>query len=105
MKFQVFFLISMLFAFAAGCSDTSDYSGKYQASNPDEEDTFVVLELKPGGKGVWTFDDEDAFFKWESRGKRIWLHTKTGGVITGNIEGKNIRIELPGVGIFLFRRI
>jgi hypothetical protein len=37
-------------------------------------------------------------FKWEVRGKEIWLRTNLGGVILGKIIGEAIEIDLPVAG-------
>lgn len=104
MKNFAFLWIIFLIAFT-GCGKTKDFSGQYEAHNPDRGKPPVILELKPDGKGVWAFDDNEVSFKWEVRGKEIWLHTKAGGVIVGNMKGKSIWIQLPGVGEFRFMRV
>lgn len=83
------------------CGKGQEMSGKYEAVS--EKRGNIVLELKHDGSGVWMFDDDEAFFKWEARQGNVWIHTKDGGVIVGHMEDKAIRISLPGIGEFVFK--
>ena len=88
------------------CSRRYETAGKYEELNPINKDFSIVLDLKPDGKGVWTAGDEVIDFKWEVRGQDIWLHTKSGGVISGRIvEDNSIDITLPGIGNFFLKRV
>ncbi len=104
-KKTIFLVSSILLVFAMSCGNDGKLSGKYEAENPDRENAVVILELKPGGKGVWSFEENEAFFKWDAGGGGIRLRTKSGGVIEGKIEAGSIRIALPGTGEFLFRPV
>lgn len=84
-----------------GCSGGVDVSGRWLADGKDGE---VLLILDDGGKGSWATADDDISFIWEQRGKEIWLHTRAGGVLVGKVREQNeIRFDLPGVGLLVFR--
>ncbi len=90
-------------ALAAACSDPSHLIGKYQ-SLPEAEH-FVLLDLQPNGQGTWETDFDVVAFRWKQRGQEIWLHTRTGGVITGDIaEATRLKVDLPGVGMIVLER-
>lgn len=93
-------LTTMIICFAS-CEKERDPTGKYEAVSSNRGS--VVLELKEDGSGVWMFNDDEAFFKWEVKDGSVWLHTKEGGVIAGRFEGDSIRILLPGIGEFVFK--
>ncbi|MBA4395109.1 MAG: hypothetical protein C0407_16280, partial [Desulfobacca sp.] len=57
-------------------------------------------------QGFWTRGDESVMFKWEIKNKKIWLHTKSGSLISGNIiNADRIEIKLPGAGIIVFKKV
>lgn len=85
------------------CSDPSLLVGKYQS--PPEAERRVVLELLPNGEGTWETDFDVVSFRWKQRGYEIWLHTRTGGVITGDIiEEKRLEMDIPGVGMVVLKQ-
>ncbi|PTN37013.1 hypothetical protein C6366_07855 [Desulfonatronum sp. SC1] len=88
---------------AAACSDPLHLVGKYQ-SLPEAE-RFVLLDLQPNGQGTWETDFDVVSFRWKQRGGDIWLHTRTGGVITGDIvDAIRLKVDLPGVGVIVLER-
>lgn len=84
------------------CSAAPDLAGSYHS---DTDGDLVVLELNAGGKGVWTSQDEEIAFTWEVRDGEVWLHTRTGGLITGTVgREKGLDMKVPGVGDMHFSR-
>jgi len=84
------------------CSGAADLEGRYVAPG---DGVAVTLDLGPGGKGVWSTDEEQIPVTWERRGAEVWLHTKSGGMVPGRLEGDGTLImDLPGVGLFTFVR-
>ncbi|MCU0589688.1 MAG: hypothetical protein MUF52_16255 [Syntrophobacteraceae bacterium] len=87
------------------CGPARDLAGTYEAVDPREGPRTFLLELKEDGRGSWRLGHEDFAFSWEKRGDALWLHSKSGGVISGTIQpDRSIQIALPGVGSFLFIR-
>lgn len=88
------------------CSQHEKMVGKYQ-SVPDRSNNQkkVILELHPGGKGLWSIETDNAPFRWKINQNKISLHTRSGGVIEGSIHDGAIRIGLPGMGDILFKRL
>ena len=94
-------LLTLAVCFMA-CEKGPELAEKYQAVSNERGGT-IVLELKTDGSGVWMFEGDEAFFKWEAKDGNVWLHTKDGGVIIGHVERNAIRIALPGLGEFVFK--
>jgi len=93
----ILFLILTL----AACSPSKDtVAGKYTAKGNDTE---VVLTLKENGRGTWSTDMDEISFKWSIRkGGQLWLHTKEGGVVQGELVEGRIKLTLPGVDELVF---
>lgn len=88
------------------CAPARDLAGGYEAVDPRDGIKKASLELKEDGKGSWKMNQEDFAFTWEDRGGEVWLHSKSGGVISGVIQNDlSIRIDLPGVGSFRFEKV
>jgi hypothetical protein len=87
--------------------DTSDVRGKYLAEFPLEKQTDPTeLVLNPNGQGYWANRDERVIFKWETKKNKIWLHTKAGGFVSGDlIKTDKIVIMLPGTGVIRFKKV
>lgn len=85
------------------CSDPALFVGTYQSVAETEH--RVVLELQPNGRGTWETDYDVISFRWKQRGQEIWLHTRTGGVIIGDIvDMSRLRVDIPGVGVIVMER-
>lgn len=96
--------LCLALALAAGCAGEGDPQGTYYARSGNGEE--VHLTLSEGGKGSWDTDGTDVPLTWETRKGGIWLHTRSGGVLRGEIfGGGEIRIDLPGVGVLTFRQV
>jgi len=97
----IVFLVLMV-----SCEGRDKFVGKYQAyTNKNRQSLTIFLELMANGQGSWSIEEDNASFKWEIREKEIWLHTKSGGVIVGKINGETIEIHLPGVGEYYFKKV
>ena len=87
------------------CQFGQELTGRYESDHPDENRSMTLI-LKPDGKGSWTINGEEVPFQWDAGGDKIWLHSKSGGVIRGDISKEGaIDLTLPGVGKFLFRKL
>jgi len=87
------------------CDRHEKIIGKYQAVGAGlEGQTAATLELQANGKGIWSIETDNAPFRWDLHQNTIRLHTHAGGIIEGVIDGKHIRIEMPGAGVILFER-
>ncbi|MFH1980823.1 MAG: hypothetical protein ABIL58_03160 [Pseudomonadota bacterium] len=85
------------------CTGVPSLEGTYAASRPGPESGPVVLVLADGGKGSWSLEGEAVELRWEARGGKVLLHTRSGGVIAGTVSPEGaIDISLPGVGSFRF---
>jgi len=97
------FLAACCTVLIGACSDPSLLLGKYQS--PPEAERYVILELQPNGEGTWETDFDVVSFRWKQRGQEIWLHTRTGGVITGDIIGQTrLEMDIPGVGMIVLEQ-
>lgn len=95
-------LAALCLAALTACSGAPDVAGSYHA---DADGERVELELTDGGKGVWTTQDEEVAFSWERRDEEVWLHTRSGGLMTGTLEhGGGLTMDVPGVGALHFSR-
>ena len=101
---RILILLISLLVSLLHCTGKEEWAGKYLASAAKEPTTAIHLELKDNGQGFWTREEEQVPFEWEVRGKEIWLHTRTGGLIVGKLRAKSIEIHLPGAGVFLFKK-
>ena len=97
----------LLILWIGGCRNEEALQGKYQAEFREGTSTSIIkLDLGANGQGGWTLKDEKVFFKWESQGKEVWLHTKSGGVVTGRLlEPGVIEVDMPGAGRFSFKKM
>lgn len=101
MRNLIAFKIKILFIallFSAGCDNKENYVGKYLLVKTGNEAVPVELELKADGQGSWSTDSDNVSFKWEVIGEKILLHTRTGGVISGEITDNTIHFKLPVIG-------
>ena len=78
--------VVLLVLFFGGCKNADDLQGKYLAEiKEDSSSPSIKLELGPNGQGSWAMKGEKVFFRWETQGQEVWLHTKSGGVVAGRI--------------------
>lgn len=90
-----------------GCEGKTKITGKYISEGIGKEQNYIIgLELLPNGQGSWSIstEEENVIFKWDVSGDQIFLHTKTGGVVTGKVDGNLINIRLPGIEIYSFKK-
>ncbi len=96
----------LLLATACGNVDGGAVAGKYRSvTGPGERTPATSLDLNPNGQGTWTTEEDSVTFRWESRGEELWLHTKTGGVITGKVSGETVEIHLASAGRYIFQKV
>jgi len=92
-----------MFFMMLSCEKKNEIAGKYVTANDMTQKNIVAyLELMPNGQGTWSIEEDSASFYWEVRKEKIWLHTKSGGVIPGTIDGDTLTIDLPGMGVHRF---
>jgi hypothetical protein len=99
-------LAGLLVLLVLGCTNTDAVQGRYQAEVTEGPSSISIrLELGANGQGDWALKGEKVFFKWETQGKEVWLHTKSGGVVVGQILGPGtIEVNMPGAGIISFKK-
>ncbi len=102
-------LLLIIFPMAAivGCEKKkSTMAGKYEAQITEgTELATVYLELAENGRGSWAVEEDNVDFRWDEDDGQIRLHTLSGGVIVGKIEGNSMDIHLPGVGRHHFEKV
>ena len=97
---QAGILLVVLTLLVACAQDRKSVPGKYIAQGPTSE---IVLTLGKDGKGTWSTDMDEIPFKWSLRkDNKLWLHSKTGGVMQGTVNDSTILLDLPGVGRLTF---
>jgi hypothetical protein len=87
------------------CSRPSDLSGRYEAtysglSGPVQ----VVMILAADGSGKWEIEGEELPFSWFDQSGGVRVHTRDGAVVEGVQEGRDVRLDVPGVGKLFFVR-
>lgn len=96
-------LLAALLVLPACGDDRRALAGSYTARS--EDGTTVNLVLKHDGKGAWTHGGITASITWERRSENaIWLRTKDGGVLRGQLNNGGIVLELPGGDVFTFTK-
>ncbi len=109
LKRSTFLLIAVIMSclvFTLSCGERDKWAGKYGSTvSKTQESPAIFLELMPNGNGSWATEEDSASFKWEIRGNEVWLRTKSGGIIVGNIKGDSIEVNLPGMDARHFKRI
>ncbi len=95
LEIQAAAVIFILSLFLTGCDSKEKYVGKYILMKTGNQGVNLELELKADGQGSWTADIDNVTFRWEITGKKILLHTRTGGVIEGEITDNMIHLRLP----------
>lgn len=99
-------LLVGLLLIVPGCRPDEPLTGSYQAHPPSDASPPAELKLEADGKGSWKVGKDTAAFKWEARGTKIWLHYRTGGVVTGTVnQDQSLEILVPGVGAFHFEKV
>lgn len=100
------FLLMGLLLIVPGCRPDEPLTGSYQAPTPSDASTSAELKLEADGKGSWKVGKDTAAFKWETRGAKIWLHYRSGGVVSGTVnQDQSLEILVPGVGAFHFEKV
>lgn len=93
----------VLLLLCLACSRGDDgLAGVYRAESDNGKE--VELLLKENREGEWTVDAMPVTFRWEPRDGEVWLRTKDGGIVAGEVKGDSITLDLPGVGLLEFTR-
>ena len=105
-SYVIFLLMVFLLATTFACEKkTNRMAGKYEAEITEgTESAIVYLELAENGRGSWAVEEDNVDFRWDEDDSHVRLHTLSGGVIVGKIEGKSLNIHLPGVGPHHFEK-
>ena len=98
------FLCSLLLIMS--CESSARFAGKYASEdNGNQNAPEVNLELSANGHGIWAIEEDNVSFRWEVRDNKILIHTKSGGVIIGKIDGNTVEISLPGMNAHRMKKI
>jgi len=93
--------------FWTGCERESSIPGQYEAFNSNGEPANLILRLDANGQGSWSLGGDYVEIRWKTRGSRIVMHTKTGGVFQGTVipdKGPQITVTLANLGTFEFKK-
>ncbi|NMC49702.1 MAG: hypothetical protein GYA47_09815 [Desulfovibrio sp.] len=106
MRSLLMVLVVLAVSTSAACDRSPPLAGRYEAvhdagGGPGRP---LVLELGEAGQGAWNTDSESIAFKWDVKGKELWLHTRAGGVIQAAVVGRELVVDMPGAGRLVFRR-
>lgn len=103
---RVVLLVVLLPLLVWQCDRQEKIVGRYQADNTSAPGLVsTTLELQANGKGLWSIETDNAQFRWNLHQNTIRLHTHSGGVIEGTIDGETIQIDIPGTDTIIFRRL
>ncbi len=88
------------------CESNTRFAGKYASEDDGNQNVPKVnLELASNGHGIWAIEEDNVSFRWEVRDNKILIHTKSGGVIIGKINGNTVEISLPGMNVHRLKKI
>lgn len=82
----------------AACDRVPDVAGVYRTDPEAGGTANITLELDKDGDGTWSTDLDRVELTWTIKDGHIWLHTQSGGVITGRVEKNGISLDMPGAG-------
>ena len=105
---EIFYLITFvlfLSIFIFSCAQKDNYTGTYVPPEALSEHTETSIELKENGIGIWRIRNDEVSFRWDVRGEEIRLHTKSGGIIVGKIQGNTLEIVLQDRNIKYYKRV
>jgi len=92
------FLACLVFFLTFSCARNDIYEGVYVAeSGSSNKCSNSQIELMEKGLAVWRLPDDEVSFRWNIKNNEIWLSSKSGGIIIGQIRDKTIEIALPGM--------
>jgi hypothetical protein len=96
LKFCLLIILVFILPVAA-CTKNEQYAGIYTSQRGNETESMAItIELKENGNGIFRANEEESSFAWEIRNHKILIHTKSGGIITGEINNQSMVIKLPG---------
>jgi hypothetical protein len=103
--FLCFFVLTASLAVIWACAEHSPVTGRYEALNPVDPNSTVVLLLRHDGYGSWTVDHEEVPLRWDQDGHNLRLHYRSGGILAGNIVNDGtIHFILPDLGALTFNK-
>jgi hypothetical protein len=97
-------LIFLIVAFLFSCGQKDIYEGIYRVQDEASKYAGSQIELMENGQAFWRGPDDEVSFRWDIKEGKIWLSTKSGGIIIGNIHGDTIEITLPGIDKMSFKK-
>ena len=100
----LYFLPCILTLVAFACSSKSEFAGIYR-TDASADPIVSELEFNDGGEGTWRVGDKEETFAWYTKGDKIRLNTKKGGVIVANLQGNMLNITLSGGRKLSFKKI
>ncbi len=106
MRRHAFILLLSVFVCAA-CERGTSIEGRYEAFDIEGRPVNLVLKLEADGRGSWSFGDDYVEIRWKVNGRRIVMHTKSGGVFTGTlVRGgqPHITISHANIGHYVFKK-
>lgn len=87
------------------CSGRTDLAGRYEARHEGPGGTVTaVMVLAEDGGGKWEIGGEVLNFSWTEASGGVHVHTRDGAVVEGALEGRDLLLDVPGVGKMLFAR-
>jgi hypothetical protein len=87
------------------CSGPSDLPGRYEATHSGLSGPVgVIMVLGEDGSGKWEIGGEELPFSWSGQQAGVRVHTRDGAVVEGVLEGRDVRLDVPGAGKLLFVR-
>ncbi len=98
-------MVWLMLALCLACSNRTELDGRYEALHHGPGGKVAaVMTLADDGSGKWEIEGEVLPFSWSVTPGGLRVHTRDGAVIEGFIEGGAVRLDVPGVGMLLFRR-
>jgi hypothetical protein len=99
------FVIALLLSMCLSCAGPTDIAGRYEARHEGLSGPVdVVMLLGEDGAGKWEIGGEVLNFLWTPHEDGVRVHTRDGAVLDGARAGRNLRLDVPGVGKLLFER-
>ena len=103
--FSVIFIVLSLMVGLSCNRELQQYTGTYLLQGADKkESSEIYIQLRENGIGTWNTPDDEVSFRWDVKDNEIRLHTKSGGVLVGKIQGDTIEIVFPGLKIRRFNK-
>ena len=103
---RVRLLFCLLMVLTLSCGSNEKLYGTYLAdADASSKLGQTALELKENGAGVWRMGEDEVAFTWYVKGDQLRVHTKSGGVITGDFHDETISLDIPGMKAMSFKKV